>query len=119
MEASTDAPPGQPALIVPTFRHTVWYDPPNRGRHWVDMQIVLTVDDPADLDLIRQAFRPSVSQAPPMPEAEQVEYWDHWSGPERKRVLDWIVETCLIHGTQESTAYLVASEFAKGLDRAR
>ena len=46
-------------------------------------------------------------------------YWDHWSGPERKRLLDWIVESCLVHGAQESTAYLVASEFAKGLDHAR
>jgi hypothetical protein len=33
----------------------------------------------------------------------------------RKRYLDWIVDTCLLHGSQEHTAYLVAAEFAKGL----
>ena len=51
--------------------------------------------------------------------ADEVRQWDRWSGPERKRLLDWIVESCLVHGAQESTAYLVASEFAKGLDHAR
>lgn len=41
--------------------------------------------------------------------------WDRMTRSERKRLLDWIVEACLIHGTQESTAFMVAAEFAKGL----
>lgn len=46
---------------------------------------------------------------------EKVRQWDRMSGLERKRLLDWIVEACLIHGSRESTAYAVAAEFAKGL----
>jgi hypothetical protein len=50
------------------------------------------------------------------PNAEKERGWDQMSSPERKRLLDWIVETCLIHGSRESTAYRVAGEFAKGLE---
>ena len=51
------------------------------------------------------------------PNADSVgRYWDRATGLERKRILDWIVEGCLIHGASESTSYLVAAEFAKGLD---
>lgn len=41
--------------------------------------------------------------------------WDRWTAQERKRLLDWIVDACLLHGSQESTAYRVAAEFARGL----
>lgn len=50
-----------------------------------------------------------------MSAAAETRQWDRMSGPERKRLLDWIVEACLIHGSRESTAYTVAAEFAKGL----
>jgi hypothetical protein len=49
------------------------------------------------------------------PNAEKERRWDQMDGPQRKRLLDWIVEACLIYGSRESTAYAVAAEFAKGL----
>jgi hypothetical protein len=50
-------------------------------------------------------------------EIEGPRAWDRMSGLERRRILDWIVEGCLIHGATEYTSYLVAAEFAKGLAR--
>ena len=43
--------------------------------------------------------------------------WGEMTVLERKRVLDWLVETCLVHGSQEYTAYRVAAEFARGLEQ--
>jgi hypothetical protein len=50
-------------------------------------------------------------------ETERPRAWDRMTGPERRRILDWIVEGCLIHGATEYTSYLVAAEFARGLSR--
>jgi hypothetical protein len=35
----------------------------------------------------------------------------------KQRFLDWVVDTCLLFGTQRKTAYNVAGLFADGLDR--
>lgn len=36
---------------------------------------------------------------------------------ELRRVAEWVVETCLINGSEVHTAYAVAAEFVKGLSR--
>lgn len=43
--------------------------------------------------------------------------WVEMGDDTRKKVLDWLVATCLLFGTTRKTAYLVASCFADSLDR--
>ncbi len=50
----------------------------------------------------------------PAPAADRP--WSELSDRERCAVLDWVVDTCLLFGAQRTTAYAVASEFARGLD---
>ena len=50
------------------------------------------------------------------PDMIQVRTWDKMTPTERRQVIDWIVNTCLVFGSQLSTAYRVAAEFARGLD---
>jgi hypothetical protein len=43
--------------------------------------------------------------------------WAEMTDSERREMLDWLVGTCLLFGASRRTAYLVASEFARGLDQ--
>lgn len=42
--------------------------------------------------------------------------WDDLPDKDKRTTLDWIVTTCLLFGSTRYTAYLVAAEFARGLD---
>lgn len=42
--------------------------------------------------------------------------WPDLTLEERTRVLEWIVDTCLLHGASLSTSYLVAAQFAHGME---
>lgn len=42
--------------------------------------------------------------------------WATLSDAQRRRWLDWVVATCLLHGTTLYTAYSVAALFGAGLD---
>ena len=57
----------------------------------------------------------AMTEKPEKPEKPEKRKWDQMDAPERKRLLDWIVEACLLYGSLESTAYRVAGEVAKGL----
>lgn len=42
--------------------------------------------------------------------------WPDLTVSEKRAVLDWLVMTCLLYGTQLTTAMKVATEFCKGLE---
>jgi hypothetical protein len=42
--------------------------------------------------------------------------WDQLTEDERVGVLDWIVDVCLFMGAGLGTCYLVAAEFARGME---
>lgn len=42
--------------------------------------------------------------------------WPDLAPAERTAVLDWIVDLCLLADSEHSTAYLVAAEFAMGVE---
>ena len=44
--------------------------------------------------------------------------WSAMTDDERRKLLDWLVGTCLLFGTTRRTAYLVAATVAGGLDHA-
>jgi hypothetical protein len=45
-----------------------------------------------------------------------VKNWAESDDDERRQILDWLVDTCLVFGSERATAYLVAAHFAQGLD---
>lgn len=44
--------------------------------------------------------------------------WPDLSRGEKVAVLDWVVDTCLLYGASEGTAFAVAGIFPNGLDNA-
>lgn len=45
--------------------------------------------------------------------------WPELTPDERTAILDYLVNTCLLHGSTTGTAYTVAGLFSDGLDRVR
>lgn len=43
--------------------------------------------------------------------------WPELTPDERTAILDYLVNTCLLHGSTTGTAYTVAGLFSDGLDR--